>query len=377
MPIHIEVLMNVNRRSFLKISAAIAGNVIVSTVAGCRAGSESAPKKVKSKERKIQTVRGRIKPSEFGFALVHEHILIDFIGADKISPDRYDAQDVFNVMLPKLMQARQRGITGFVECTPAYFGRDVRLLRRLADAADMHILTNTGYYGARNDKFVPTHAYTDSVDQLAGRWISEFEKGIDGTDIRPGFMKIGVDSISRLTSDVNYGLSDIDAKLVRAAARAHKHTGLPIAAHTGQGAAALAQLAIFEEEGIDLSAVIMVHADFEPDQSYDMTVTGRGAWLEFDGITPKPRGLGWPSKYYAERIKAASQYEDKILLSMDSGWYWVGKAGDWAGEVGGGIVRDYNYLPDVFLPALRKDGISEQMIHQLTVSNPANAFSID
>jgi predicted metal-dependent phosphotriesterase family hydrolase len=351
--------MDMNRRDFLKIAAATAGSAAIATITGCK----MAPVMSGSEKGTIQTVRGRIKPSDFGFALVHEHILVDFIGADKVSPDRYDAEDVFRVMLPKLMGARQRGIMGFVDCTPAYIGRDVRLLRRLADAANMHILTPTGYYGAANDKFVPAHAYTDSVDQLAGRWIIESEKGIDGTDIHPGFIKIGVDPIDSVKNDINHGLSEIDAKLVRAAARTHKRTGLPVASHTGQGAAALAQIAIFEDEGVNLPVLIVVHADGESDQSYDANIAGRGSWLEFDGV------MGRPSEYYAARIKAAAKYEDRILISMDAGWYEVGKAG-------GGNIRDYNYLPDMFLPALRKNGIGEQTIHRLTVLNPARAFAI-
>jgi phosphotriesterase-related protein len=348
-----------NRRDFLKITAVTAGSAAIATLAGC----EMATVMSGNKKAAIQTVRGCIKPSDFGFALVHEHILVDFIGAGKVSPDRYDAEDVFREMLPKLLEAHQRGITGFVDCTPAYLGRDVRLLRRLADAADMHILTPTGYYGAANDKFVPTHAYTDSVDRLAGRWIVESEKGIDGTNIRPGFIKIGVDPIDILTNDMNHGLSEIDAKLVCAAVRTHKRTGLPVASHTVQGAAALAQMAIFEDEGVDLSALIVVHADGESDQHYDAKIAGRGSWLEFDGM------MGRPSEYYATRIKAAANYENKILLSMDAGWYEVGK-------VGGGTIRDYNYLSDVFLPELRKNGIDEYAIRGLTVLNPAQAFSI-
>ena len=39
----------------------------------------------------IQTVRGRIKSSQLGMTLIHEHILVDFIGAAKVNKDRYDA----------------------------------------------------------------------------------------------------------------------------------------------------------------------------------------------------------------------------------------------------------------------------------------------
>ena len=39
-------------------------------------------------------VRGPIPPAELGRALVHEHVLCDFIGAEKTGPHRYDAGEV-------------------------------------------------------------------------------------------------------------------------------------------------------------------------------------------------------------------------------------------------------------------------------------------
>ena len=57
------------------------------------------------------------------------------------------------------------------------------------------MITNTGYYGAAGDKYVPQHAYEETVDQLADRWTGEWEDGIEGTGIRPGFIKGGVDGV--------------------------------------------------------------------------------------------------------------------------------------------------------------------------------------
>ena len=161
-------------------------------------------------------------------------MLVDFIGADRVSPSRYDRDAAFARALPHLERIYTLGCRTLVECTPAYLGRDPELLRRLSRASKLHILTNTGYYGAANDKFLPPHAFTEDADQLAARWIREARDGIDGTGIIPAFMKIGVDAGP---------LSDVDRKLVRAAARTHRATGLPIYSHTGNGIAALAQVA--------------------------------------------------------------------------------------------------------------------------------------
>ena len=140
-------------------------------------------------------------------------------------------------MLPYLQQVRKLGCDALVECTPAYLGRDPQLLKRLSEASGVRILSNTGYYGAAKDKHLPAFAFTETAEQLAARWIREAERGIDDTSIKPAFMKIGVDEAP---------LSDVDAKLVRAAAITHRATGLPIASHTGTGAAAMAELDLLE-----------------------------------------------------------------------------------------------------------------------------------
>ena len=53
-------------------------------------------------EPRVMTVRGPIPPGEMGPTLPHEHVLVDFIGADKVARDRYDADEVFGIALPHL-----------------------------------------------------------------------------------------------------------------------------------------------------------------------------------------------------------------------------------------------------------------------------------
>lgn len=103
---------------------------------------------------KIRTVLGDIPPEKLGPTLSHEHILCDFVGAYRISKDRYNLQEVFDVMLPYLKEIRQLGITGFVDCTPAYIGRDEELLAKLSEASNIHILTNTELY---KEPFLPRY----------------------------------------------------------------------------------------------------------------------------------------------------------------------------------------------------------------------------
>jgi len=334
-----------DRRQVLKAGAALSAGA---WMASARAGDEPAPR--------IMTVRGPIAPADMGLTLPHEHVIVDFAGAEKGGPDRYDRDEVFNVALPHLKQAHQLGCRTFVDCTPAYLARDPVLLRRLSEASGLHIVTNTGYYGAANDIAIPAHAHQESAAQLAARWEREWTSGIEGTGIRPGFIKIGVDAGR---------LSEIDRRLVEAAALAHLTTGLTIAAHTGNGEAAMEELVVLRDKGVDASAFIWVHAQNERDPAIHARAAERGAWVEFDGIGPKS------IERHLECVEAMKERGllGRVLISHDAGWYHVG-------EPRGGNFRPFDTLFTQFLPALKGAGFTEAEIRRMTVDNPQRAFPI-
>ncbi len=304
------------------------------------------------------TVRGPIAATDFGKALVHEHVMCDFIGASETGRHRYNPEEIVKVMLPLLKAVKERGFSGFVDATPAYIGRDPQVLKRLSELTGLHILTNTGYYGAANDKFLPSHAFSETPDQLATRWISEWREGIDGTGIKPGFIKIGVDPGP---------LSDVDRKLVQAAARTHLQTGLTIACHTGEAQAATEVLETIKSEGVDPSALIIVHADSIPDEQVHERLAKEGAWLEYDAIGAKP--IGEHVRLIDTMVRKG--FADRLLLSHDAGWYWVGEP-----DGGKGKIRPYTTLMDELLPALKSIGVSEAVLRKLLVDNPREAFTI-
>lgn len=310
----------------------------------------------KKSEARVMTVLGMVPASRLGRTLMHEHVMVDFIGAEKIAPGRYDPEEVFQKALPHLEKLKAVGGETLVECTPEYIGRDASLLHRLSKASGLHIITNTGFYGAADDKYVPALAYKETADELAMRWARDFEDGIPPDNVRPGIIKIGVDSGS---------LSEIDTKLVRAAARAHKRTGLVIASHTGNGVAAMAELAVLREEGVDPSAFIWVHAQNESDTSIHHRAAALGAWVEFDGISPQSIDR------HVELVLGMKRagHLRRVLISQDAGWYHVG-------EPQGGEFRGYETLFTEFLPALRQAGVTEDEIDTLLIRNPRHALAL-
>ncbi len=321
------------------------------------AGATPAPRLAPGPARPcVHTVRGPVAPGDLGITLTHEHVLVDFVGADKVSRDRYDADEVFKAALPHLLAARAKGCRTLVECTPAWLGRDPALLKRLSEASRLHLVTNTGYYGAAEHKFVPPQAHSETADQLAARWTAEFRDGIEGTGIRPGLLKIGVDK-GRLSS--------LDRKLIVAAARCHRQTGLPIGVHTGDGAAALDILETLKAEGVSPSAYLWIHAQNEGDRAVHVKAAEAGAWVEFDGIGPP--ALDGHVEAVTDMIGRG--HLARLLVSQDAGWYHVG-------EPGGGSYRGYTYLFEAFLPALRQKGATEAQVRTLIVENPARALTV-
>lgn len=304
--------------------------------------------------RQVTTVTGKVAAERLGIILPHEHVLVDFIGADRVSRSRYDPEKVYRAVLPYLQRLRQTGCRTLVECTPAYLGRDPQLLQRLSRASGLYILTNTGWYGAANDKYLPARAHSLSAEQIASEWIAEAQKGIEGTGIRPGFIKIGVDPEP----------SEVDMRLLEAAALTHRKTGLTIASHTGPGAAARKQIERLEQMGVSPSAFIWVHAQVEDDPSLHVWAAERGAWVEFDGIAPDT---------VDQHVSFILHLRQKgllgrVLVSHDAGWYQVG-------EPGGGTFREYTTLFTHLIPALRRAGFSEGEIEQLVAKNPQRALA--
>ncbi len=330
--------VNISRRKFIKTSAALLLAFKINP------------------SRFVITVNGKIPATSMGTTLIHEHFLVDFIGADKISYDRWDKDEVIKTVLPYLHEVKKYGVKTILDCTPAFLGRDIILQKRLSDESGLQILTNTGYYGAVGNKYLPHWAFTETYEQIAKRWINEYENGIENTNIKPGFIKIGVDPGH---------LSELHQKLLKAAAVAHLQTGLTICSHTGPAVPAFEEIEILNEMNVHPSAFVWTHAQLEKDKTLHIKAAIEGAWVSLDGI-------GWGDfEEYADSIdnlkKAGMLHQ--VLISHDAGWYKPG-------EKDGGNITGYTNIFTELIPLLRGRGFSKKDIQQLLVKNPAEAFSI-
>jgi len=308
------------------------------------------------KEFQIMTVKGLLPGKKLGRTLIHEHFLVDFIGANTTGTHRWKREHVVNRILPLLFEVREQGVKSIFDCTPAFLGRDVELLLQLSERSGLNMITNTGYYGAVQNKYLPSWAITETADQLAARWVKEFENGIDGTSIRPGFIKIGVDAPAPLSS--------LHKKLVKAAAVTHLKTGLTICSHTGLASAAFEEIEILKQSGVHPNAFVWVHAQAEKDKSFHTRAAQAGTWVSLDGM-----GWGDYENYVDSLVRLKQQgLLKRALISQDAGWYNPDEPD--------GPINGYTTLFSKVIPLLNKAGFGTNDIDQLLVSNPAEAMGI-
>lgn len=337
------------RRAFLQTIPALAA---------CLAASRIEAKSKKPPPGEVMTVRGRIRAERMGITLPHEHVLANFQSYEEWEkqPRTYDRDDVVKIALPHLARIRKLKCRTFVDATAVGLGRDARLLKRLSEESGLHILTCTGNYAAAEYKFLPRYVHDSSPEVLARRWTAEWTHGIDGTDVRPGFIKLGFNGNA---------LSDVEKTLIRAGAIAHRETGMTIGAHTDTAVAAFEQLAALAAMGVHASAWIWIHAQNEKDLGRHVEAAKQGACISFDGVRPETIDA------HVDMVVNLRDRGllDHALVSQDAGWYSVGRPN-------GGTFRPYDTVFNAFIPALRSKGFSQKEIDTVFVSNPARAFSL-
>jgi phosphotriesterase-related protein len=290
---------------------------------------------------------------ELGMILPHEHIFVDLRTPDKPGYGLGHAADVIALMGPEVAKIQALGVTALVECSAVGVGRRADILKAFSEATGFPLVAPTGIY---REPWVPAWAHVASEDVLAQWMERELSEEIASTGIRAGWIKL---------SAGDDGITPIEAKILRAAARASLATGAVIGSHTIRGRVVADQLAIIERGGQTPQRFIWIHAQNEEDFGVNLAMARRGAWIEYDGI-----GGGKSDEFYVERILRMldAGFGDQVLLSMDRGWY------DPA-QPGGGTPRPFTYLSEVFLPKLAAAGVDDATIRKLTCANPFRAFA--
>ncbi len=299
------------------------------------------------------TTLGPKKADELGLILPHEHIFVDLRTPDVPGFAEAEAQDVIDLMAPEIEKAKAVGVTALVECSPVGVGRRADMDKAVSEATRFPVVMPTGIY---REPWVPAWAREASEDTLYEWMLGELNGDIDGSGVRAAWIKL---------SAGDDGLTEIETKILRAAARAGKATGAVIGSHTIRGRVVKDQLAVIEKMGYTPERYIWIHTQAEPDFALHMEMAERGVWIEYDAIGSVER---FPDETYIEKIqRLLDAGHNKILLSHDRGWFDPGNRER--------APLPFTYLSETFLPKLYDAGFDDDIIKLLTHANPYDVYA--
>jgi phosphotriesterase-related protein len=303
----------------------------------------------------VETALGPIETSKLGFTLTHEHVVpadADGPGSTKTFGSR--ALSVASAVA-KLKAARDAGIDTVVSLSPADAGRDVRYAAEVSRKSGVQIIVCTG------QRLFPPELSHRTTEQLTELFIREIKEGIDGTGIKAGVIK---------AASVSGDVSAAEERVLRAAARASKATGVPIETHSNSSErGGIGQARIFEDEGVSPSRVAIGHSDDTDDLDYLAGLARRGYTLGMDhafwGMAPGAE-LAWKKRVETVKHLIDAGFAERLFFSND----WV------HGAVEREKVNPEGLLFTVrkTIPYLREIGVSEKEIRTIAVDNPRRFF---
>ena len=318
----------------------------------------------------INGVNSEIETDRLGQTLMHEHIFVLSTEIDQNYPEIWgDEEKRVSDAITRLNELKSRGVDSVVDLTVIGLGRYIPRIQRIAEQTDINIIVATGVY-TYND--IPMYFnYRGPGTDLGGpelmtdMFVRDIEEGIAGTSVKAAILKCATDK-QGVTSGVE--------RVLRAVAQAHRKTGVPISTHThAHTERGLEQQRIFEEEGVDLSRVIIGHSGDTTDIAYLEKLVAQGSYLGMDrfGID-----IILP---FEDRVKTVAEmckrgHANKMVLSQDAACF-----NDWLPEEALPVVLPrwhFLHIHNDVIPALKEQGVTDEQIHTMLVENPRRIFEV-
>lgn len=309
----------------------------------------------------INSVLGPMDTADMGFTLSHEHVLVSSAGIQQIYPEFIDRDGTIARGIADLKAAHAEGLRTIVDVTTIDLGRDIRMLEEVSRGSGVNIICATGTW-----RDIPRVFWTATPDDIAPLYIREIQQGIEDTNIKAGVIKVANDM---------GGVTPEGEIILRAAARAHKATGVPISTHTwAPERVGEQQVAVFEDEGIDLNRVYVGHSNDTDDLDYLIGLLEKGVWIGLDRYPGRPEVLDWEARTqtayrlieagYAHRIMLGHDWSVALLIALRE----ARKARDEANPDG------YLFITRRVLPRLSELGASDDDIYKVMIDNPRRFF---
>jgi predicted metal-dependent phosphotriesterase family hydrolase len=295
----------------------------------------------------IETVTGPVAADGFTSALAHEHLFVDFLGPADPRYLQVDWADVRSACEERLAPVRATGVDLLVDCTCIGVGRHVDLLRAVSASTGIRIACATGIYKALR----PPVLRDATVDELADLFVRELTVGIDGGEVRAGFVKLAT------TED---GPTEDETLVHRAGAIAGVATGATIVLHSPRSDVADTVLRTLEREGFDPARLVWAHAQ-ESTLEENLALAARGVTVSLDAIGTSD------DAEMLRRIErfAEAGWDAQVMVSSDSSL--VVHPTELAYD------RDIGHLHRTFLPELERR-LGAEIRDLLTRRNVLRAF---
>ena len=311
----------------------------------------------------ISTVTGPLPPNHLGVTLPHEHI-IHRVETHSGNPD--NRFDDMALMAEELVALKRAGGGAVCDVTPLGLGRDPCALREVSRRSGVTVISGVGLY---QTEVLPAELAALSEEALTDELVREIEGGKSG--IPAGLIGEIASHNSESASWLTYGLTEAETRVFRAAAQAQRRTGRAIYTHASLGRPGVAQLRTLIDAGADPERVIIghcdaqVHTSIDEDLAYYHEILREGASLGFDLFTWTE--LASDADRF-DRVVALTQegYAERVLLSTDT------CRRSQLHRFGG---RGFDSLLHYILPELRRAGVPESAIRQMTVLNPARLLT--
>lgn len=257
----------------------------------------------------LETVTGPAKGAAIEKAMAHEHLFVDFHGPSDANYMDVDWSAALGASVNAANELRAQGVNLLIEWTNLGVGRNVLLLRHVSRQTGLHIVCPTGIYKS----LIPPAMADMSVNQMADHFIRELTRGVDGTNIRAGFVKIAT---------TEEGATESDSQVHRAAAIAARETGATVSLHSPHGKTTEGVVSTLESEDFKLERFVWGHSQPSSHEEH-LAMVKRGATVQFDAISadhdPFFEGPTDDESMLAriENIVAAG-HPDQVIVSADA-----------------------------------------------------------
>lgn len=312
----------------------------------------------------IQTLRGALPADELGAVLIHEHIFVRNRELEVNLPDgEWEPEAAIAAAVRGLDELFELGIRTVVDLTVPGLGRDIGLVGKVAERSPVHLVASTGWY---TPNVLPTFFQfhgpgrtIDGPDPLVDLFVSDVTVGIAGTPVRAAMLKVMTDA-DGITPDV--------ARVMEAAAIAHRETGVPITTHSHPASRnGLAQQAFLGQRGVPAQRIIIGHSGDTDDLDYLRELMDNGSTIGMDRF-----GMEHvlPDHARLQTVAALLEqgYADRMVLSHDAAFYSHVTPPSWR------AINAPRWRMDTIsrhiVPALREAGASSDQIDQMLIGNP-------